>query len=51
MLRAECHEHVERLLASMSDEDLIAFISRLIEWSKRRGRQREPGEKYEVAIA
>ncbi len=51
MLRAESHEHVERMLDSMSDEDFVAFVSRLIEWSKRRGRQREPSEKYEYAIA
>lgn len=51
MLRAESHERVERMLDSMSDEDFVAFVSRLIEWSKRRGRQREPSEKYEYAIA
>lgn len=51
MLRAESHEFVERILDSMSDEDFIAFISRLIEWSKRRRRQREPSENYEYAIA
>ena len=52
MLRAESHEHVEKILDSMSDEDFVAFISRLIEWSKRRRRgQREPSEKYEYAIA
>lgn len=51
MLGAESHEHVERMLDSMSDEDFVAFVSRLIEWSKRRGKQREPSEKYEYAIA
>ena len=51
MLRAESHEHVEKMLDSMCDEDFVAFISRLIEWSKRRRKQREPSEKYEYAIA
>ncbi len=51
MLSAESHEHGERMLDSMSDEDFVAFVSRLIEWGKRRGRQREPSEKYEYAIA
>ena len=51
MLRAESHEYVERILDSMSDEDFVAFVSRFIEWSKRKRRQREPSEKYEYAIA
>ena len=51
MLRAESHEHVERILDSMSDEDFVVFVSRLIDRSKRRGRQREPNEKYDYAIA
>ena len=38
MLRAESHEHVEKILDSMSDEAFAAFVSRLIEWSKRRTR-------------
>lgn len=51
MLRAESHEQVERMLDSMSDEDFVVLVSRLIEWSKRRRRQREPNEKYEYAVA
>ena len=39
------------ILDSMSDEDFVAFVSRLIYRSKRRGRQREPNEKYDYAIA
>ncbi len=51
MLGAESHEHVEKILNSMSDEAFAAFVSRLIDWNKRRGRQRGPSEKYEYAIA
>ena len=44
MLRAESHDHVEKILDSMSDEDYVTFVTRLIEWSKRRRRQMEPSE-------